>query len=82
MVAKILSEVKHHTKQLNKIIMTFEELQASLEAANSKIDKIITEITTTPNVPQNIVDLVNTLTGKLQAADDVNPDAEPPVENA
>lgn len=75
MVAKILSEVKHHTKQLNKIIMTFEELQASLEAANSKIDKIITEITTTPNVPQNIVDLVNTLTGKLQAADDVNPDA-------
>ena len=62
--------------------MTNEELLAKLDSANTKTDKIITEIqalkelvNTTPDVPQNIVDAVNTLEGKLQSADDLNEDA-------
>lgn len=70
--------------QNNKIIMTNQELAGKLEAANTKVDKIITEIqalknlvNTTPNVPQNIVDAVASLESKLQAADDLNEDAPP-----
>lgn len=68
--------------QNNKIIMTNQELSTKLDAANTKVDKIITEIqklkdlvNTTPDVPQNIVDAVTSLESKLQAADDLNEDA-------
>lgn len=64
--------------------MTNQELLDKLTAANTKVDKIITEIQAlkdlvnqTPNVPQNIVDAVNDLESKLQAADDLNEDATP-----
>lgn len=76
-------------KLLKQIIMTNEELLAKLEAANTKTDKVIAEIqalkdlvNSTPEVPQNIVDAVNALESKLQAADDMNEDAPPapPVE--
>jgi hypothetical protein len=84
--AKILSEVKHQTKQLNKIIMTNEELLAQIEAANAKADKVITEVQalkdlvgTTPDVPQVVVDAVNNLTSKLDQLDAINEDA--PTEN-
>lgn len=63
--------------------MTNEELLAKVDAANAKVDKIIGEIqalkdlvNTTPDVPQNIVDAINTLENKLQAADDLNEDAQ------
>lgn len=76
---------KHIVKLLKQIIMTNEELLAKLTAANAKADKIITEIqalkdlvTGTPDVPQNIIDAVNELEGKLQAADDLNEDAVQP----
>lgn len=79
--------LKTHTHQLKKIIMTNEELLAKLTAANTKADKVITEIQAlkelvnqTPDVPQNIVDAVNTLEGKLQSADDLNEDAPPTSE--
>jgi hypothetical protein len=82
MVAKILSEVKHHTKLLNKIIMTNEELLAQIEAANAKADKVIAEVQalkdlvgTTPDVPQVIVDAVANLTSKLDQIDAINEDA-------
>lgn len=62
--------------------MTNEELLQKLTDANTKVDKITTEIqalkdlvTTTPDVPQNIVDAVTSLESKLQAADDLNEDA-------
>lgn len=68
--------------QNNKIIMTNAELSAKLDAANTKVDKIIVEVQalkdlvgTTPDVPQNIVDAVTALEAKLQAADDLNADA-------
>lgn len=87
MAAKILSEVKHHTKLLNKIIMTNEELLAQIEAANAKADKVITEVQalkdlvgTTPDVPQVIVDAVNALTGKLDQLDAINEDQAPAEE--
>lgn len=87
MVAKILSEVKHHTKLLNKIMATEQEVLAQLDAANAKADKVITEVqalrdevNTTPGVPESIVSRINDLANKLQAIDDINPDAEPPVE--
>lgn len=80
--AEILSLLNIIKLQNHKIIMTNEELLAKLEAANTKTDKIITEIQAlkdlvgqTPDVPQNIVDAVNALEGKLQAADDLNADA-------
>jgi hypothetical protein len=83
--AKILSEVKHHTKILNKLNMTQEELVASLETANAKADKVITEVqalkdlvSTTPDVPQVVVDAVNNLNAKLDQLDAINEDA--PVE--
>ena len=73
---------KEILNKLNLIIMTNEELLAKLDSANAKTDKIITEIqalkelvNTTPDVPQNIVDAVNTLESKLQTADDLNTDA-------
>ena len=73
---------KEILNKLNLIIMKNEELLAKLDSANAKTDKIITEIqalkelvNTTPDVPQNIVDAVNTLESKLQAADDLNEDA-------
>jgi len=72
---------KEILNKLNLIIMKNEELLAKLDSANAKTDKIITEIqalkelvNTTPDVPQNIVDAVNTLESKLQAADDLNED--------
>lgn len=91
--------LKTHTNQLKKIIMTNEELlakvneaNANVTASNEKADKIILEVqalkdlvNTTPNVPQNIVDAVETLSAntqtlgsKLQALDDINEDAPPP----
>jgi hypothetical protein len=73
---------KEILNKLNLIIMKNEELLAKLDSANAKTDKIITEIQalkelvkTTPDVPQNIVDAVNTLESKLQTADDLNEDA-------
>lgn len=64
--------------------MNNEELLQKLTDANTKVDKITTEIqalkdlvTGTPDVPQNIVDAVTALEAKLQAADDLNEDAQP-----
>lgn len=80
-IMSFLNILKLQNKQ---IIMTNQELLDKLNAANSKVDKITTEIqalkdlvTTTPDVPQNIVDAVTALEGKLQAADDLNEDAQP-----
>lgn len=85
--AEINSNLNIIKLQVNKIIMKNEELLAKLDAANAKADKIIAEIqalkelvNTTPDVPQNIVDAVNSLESKLQAADDLNEDAPPPTE--
>jgi prophage DNA circulation protein len=71
--------------KLNQIQMTNEELVASLTSANAKVDKIKTEIQAlidivagSQNVPQAVVDAVNTLAGNLQSADDLNPDAPTP----
>lgn len=84
--AKILSEVKHHTKLLNKIMATEQEVLEQLDAANAKADKVISEVqalrdevNTTPGVPESIVERVNSLANKLQQIDDINPDAEPPA---
>ncbi len=62
--------------------MTNAELLALLLADDAKVDKIITEIqalkdqvNANPNVPQDIVDAVNSLGTKLQTADDLNADA-------
>lgn len=62
--------------------MTNEELVASLEAANAKGQKIITEIEAlkslvgqTPDVPQVVVDAVNNLNATLDQADALNEDA-------
>lgn len=82
MLAKILSELKHNTHQLNKIIMTNEELKAALEAANTKLDKVTIEVqaladavANNGNVPEDIAALVTSLNEKLQAVDDINADA-------
>lgn len=76
---------KNETEIINKlksIQMSNEELLALLLADDAKVDKIITEIqalkdlvASTGNVPQNIVDAINSLGTKLQAADDLNADA-------
>ena len=62
--------------------MTNAELLQLLLADDAKVEKIITEIqalkdliAASQNVPQDIVDAVNNLGTKLQAADDLNPDA-------
>lgn len=69
-------------KLLKQIIMTNAELLDLLLADDAKVDKIVTEIqalkdlvAASQNVPQDIVDAVNSLGTKLQAADDLNPDA-------
>lgn len=68
--------------KLKSIIMTNAELVTKLQEDGVKLDKIITEIqalkdkaNTTPDVPQDIVDAVNSLDAKLTAADDMNEDA-------
>lgn len=87
MIAAILERTKTIDQKLKTILMTNEELLAKLTGANAKVDKVITEIkalkdlvTTTPDVPQNIVDAVTTLESKLQQADDENEDAAPTEE--
>ena len=81
-LAKVLAELKHNSQQLNKIIMTNAELKAALEAANTKLDKVTTEVQTLAdavasngNVPEDIAALVTSLNEKLQAVDDINADA-------
>ena len=68
--------------KLNQIQMTNAELLELLLADDAKVDKIITEIqalkdkvNANPDVPQDIVDAVNSLGTKLQSADDMNEDA-------
>lgn len=62
--------------------MTNQELLALLLADDAKVEKIIGEIqalkdlvAAAQNVPQEVVDAVNSLGAKLQAADDMNDDA-------
>jgi F0F1-type ATP synthase delta subunit len=71
-------------KQLKIITMKFAELEARLDAANTKLDKVTVEVqelkelvTTEPDVPQSIIDKVASLEQKLQAVDDINEDSQP-----
>lgn len=80
-IKKSLESIFHNLKQ---ITMDNAELLALLLADDAKVDKIITEIqalkdlvAASKNVPQDIVDAVNNLGTKLQAADDLNDDSTP-----
>lgn len=89
-IDQILEHVITGNQQILKTInMKNAELVAKLTADSAKLDKIITEIAalkdkvnSDPDVPQDIVDLVNGIDAKLQAADDLNDDAPvtPPAE--
>lgn len=68
-----------------RIVMTNEELATQLTTLNGTVDKIKTEIlalqalvASLNDVPQVVVDAVNTLAANLQSADDLNPDEVPP----
>lgn len=61
--------------------MNQQELQAALEAANAKIDKIVTEVQnlitavqTAGNTTPEVDAAVASLQAKLQGLDDLNPD--------
>lgn len=65
------------------IIMKQEELRQALVAANAKVDKIAVEVQSlkdrvdqSGDVPQDIVDAVNSLSATLQRVDDINPDTD------
>lgn len=67
-----------------RLIMTNEELATLLTQLNAQVDKVKAEIlalqalvTSLNNVPQPVVDAVNTLAANIQTADDLNPDASP-----
>lgn len=64
------------------IIMTNEELAQKLTDLNTQVVKVQSEIQAlkdlvadTDNVPQSVIDAVNTLGSSIQAADDMDTDA-------
>lgn len=74
---------------IEKILMKQADLQASLDALTAQLDKATEEITTeiktltdalaNVDLPQGAVDSLDRLKAKVQALDDLNPDAPAPT---
>ncbi len=68
--------------QLNKIIMTFEELAAQLDALGAQLNKALTEILAEiqglDSVPQSVIDKLTAAQAVAQQLDDLNPDPPKP----
>lgn len=80
--AVLIDTLRRQEYLLRKIAMNQKELLDQINAANAKTEKIIgevralkTAVENAANVPQEIVDAVNRLTGSLDDADALNPDA-------
>lgn len=82
--AVVVDTLRRQEYLLRKIIVNQQELLEALNAANAKTEKISGEIrdlktaldnAVNADIPQDIVDAVNRLTGNLDAADQLNPDA-------
>ncbi len=68
--------------QTNKIIMTFEELAAQLDALGAQLNKALTEILAEiqglDSVPQSVIDKLTAAQAVAQQLDDLNPDPPKP----
>lgn len=79
-VVRQLLKLKNDLHELKvRIQMTGAELTTTLNSLNDQVDKIAAEIVTLQgaltnvSIPQDAVDSLNRLVGKVQAADDLNP---------
>lgn len=87
---EVLQNQLKHNNKLNlilknqqKMAQTHEELLAGINSANTKVDKIKTEIqalkdavANSNNVPAAVEEAANQLFTNLQSADDMNEDAQ------